>query len=279
MSGGIGEWGAYDTSTPTDFVATCAYYRIVNTVAKIADVLGKAADAGRYRELAAVIKAAFNIECYDIATGVYGSGSQACYACALFSEIIEAGHIQKSVELLVEAVRITDYHLSTGEVALKQMLTVLANYDRNDVVYKMITNTTKPSYLYFVSQGATTLPEYWDMARSQNHCMMGHGKEWLTRSLAGISPTSGGYDTLDIKPFIPEDLAEVEASLICNYGLIRSHWKHNKESKQFSLEVTIPVGPMATVYVPTCNGSRVRMDGLEIEVHLDESKQYVMVNM
>lgn len=273
----IGEWGAYDTSTPTDFVATCAYYRIVNTVAKMADVLCKANDAGRYRELAAVIKEAFNNEYYNAATGIYGSGSQACYACALFSEIVDEVHIQKSVDLLVEAVRVTDFHLSTGEVALKQMLTVLAKYNRNDVVYNMITNTTKPSYLYFVSQGATTLPEYWDMARSQNHCMMGHGKEWLTRSLAGISPTSPGYDTLEIKPFIPDDLAEVEASLICNYGLITSHWKYIKASKQFTLEVTIPVGPEATVYIPACNGSRVHMDGQEIQADLDESKQYKIV--
>ncbi|OCT12872.1 hypothetical protein A8709_21305 [Paenibacillus pectinilyticus] len=274
----IGEWGAYDTSTPTDFVATCAYYRIVHTVAQIADVLGHADEATSYLDLAAAIKAAFNLAYYDAATGIYGSGSQASYACALFSELVEETHIPGTLELLVKAIEVTDYHLSTGEVALKQMLSVLANYGRNDVVYRMVTNKTQPSYLYFVSQGATTLPEYWDMARSQNHCMMGHAKEWLTRSLAGISPTSPGYDSFEIKPYLPDDLAETEATMKCNYGMIAAHWIRDITNKQLTLKVTIPVGPEAKVYVPRCGGANLRMDGQEIAAAQDDSGSYYVVD-
>jgi alpha-L-rhamnosidase len=273
----IGEWGAYDTSTPTDFVATCAYFRIVHTVAQIAGILGQAEDAAYYLDLAADIQAAFNQAYYDVATGIYGSGSQASYACALFSELVEARYVRRSVDLLVQAIEATDFHLSTGEVALKQMLTVLADQGRNDIVYKMITNKTQPSYLYFVSQGATTLPEYWNMVRSQNHCMMGHAKEWLTRSLAGISPTSRGYDSFEIKPYLPADLAETEATLKCNYGMIAAHWINDTVNHHITLKVTIPVGPEATVYVPKC-GDVLRMDGQEITAALDVSGSYYVVD-
>ncbi|QGQ94520.1 hypothetical protein EHS13_06275 [Paenibacillus psychroresistens] len=274
----IGEWGAYDKSTPTDFVATSAYYRIVNTVAKISDIIGKVEDTGYFKELAGAIKTAFNNEYYSADSGVYGSGSQASYACALFSEIVEEPNIQRSMGLLVQAIAVTDYHLSTGEVALKQMLTVLAKYGQNEVVYKMVTNKTQPSYLYFVSQGMTTLPEYWDMGRSLNHAMMGHAKEWLTRSLAGISPTSAGYDSFDIKPYIPEDLDEAEATYKCNYGIIASHWTQHAEDKKVTLKITIPVGPIATIYVPKCSGDIVYMDGKEISAYLDESGLYFVVS-
>jgi alpha-L-rhamnosidase len=92
----MGEWGGYDTSTPKDFVATSAYYRIVNTVAKISNILGQVEETPYYLELAAAIKTAFNHEYYDVATGIYGSGSQASYACALFSELVEEIHIPRT---------------------------------------------------------------------------------------------------------------------------------------------------------------------------------------
>lgn len=274
----MGEWGAFDTSTPVDFVATCAYYRIVNTMRKIANILGFEEDAEQYEMLAQAIKKAFHDTYYDASTGVYGSGSQASYACALFSECVDPMNIDRSVELLVRAIADAGYHLSTGEVGLKQMLCVLAQYDRNDVVYKMITNKHKPSYLYFVSQGATTLPEHWDMERSQNHCMMGHANEWLMRSLAGISPTSPGYDSLAIKPYIPEDLEEVTATYRCNYGLITSHWKQHVDQGYLTMEVTIPIGPDATVYVPWRVGQSVYWDGERVDARLDEQQQYMVIS-
>lgn len=67
---------------------------------------------------------------------------------------------QVVVQRLVEAVERNDYHLSSGEVGLKQVFVSLAENGRNDVVYRMVMNKTAPSYRFFAEKGFSTLPEY-----------------------------------------------------------------------------------------------------------------------
>ena len=267
----MGDWGGYDTSTTKELVASCAFYNLVDTFVKIAELLEKSEDAITYRKLANKIKNSFNEKFYDTTTGKYGTGSQASYACALYAGVVENENIQLVLDNLVEAVRSRDWHLSTGEVALKQMLAVLGMYGRSDVVYKMATNKTMPSYLYFIKEGATTLPEYWDMVRSQNHAMMGHIQEWFFRYLAGIDYNSVAYRDIVIKPYIPEDLSEVNAFINTTYGKVSSHWKVDNEAGNFIIEVEIPVSTKATIYVPRLgyNNEKVFMGLEEVSVYLE----------
>jgi hypothetical protein len=72
-------------------------------------------------------------------------------------------------------------------------------------------------------------------------------------------------------------MAETEATLKCNYGIIGSHWTQNTEDKKVTLIITIPVGPEATIYVPKCSGDIVHMDGKEIAAVLDERGLYFVV--
>ena len=247
----MGDWGAYDSSTPKELVASCAFYNIADTVSKTAEILGNKEDSVRFRGLSDDIKRSVNAKYYNNETGVYGTGSQASFACPLYAGLVEEENVYRTVDKLVEAVSACGYHLSTGEVALKQMITALAKYGRNDIVYKMATNKTQPSYWYFVTQGATTLPEYWDMKRSQNHAMMGHIKEWFGRHLVGISPITPGYKEFVIKPYIPEGLAYAEASVGSAYGTIYAEWNYI-EGESITMNVNIPVGCVANIYVPNC---------------------------
>lgn len=69
----------------------------------------------------------------------------------------------------------------------------LARYGYNDIVYRLANQTDCPSYGYWVEQGYTTTPEYWDVgAFSQNHCMMDHIEEWFF-SLQGIPASSSAH--------------------------------------------------------------------------------------
>ena len=77
--------------------------------------------------------------------------------------------------------------LVCGEVGLVYILRSLAALNRNDIIFQMITREQHPSYLRFVLNGETTLPEFWrDDARSRNHDMMGHIMEWFFAEVAGI---------------------------------------------------------------------------------------------
>lgn len=247
---GLGDWGGYDTSTPLGLVVSATYYNLVDVMSQIADKLNRPEDAQAYRALAAEIKSSFNKTYYNEETGQYGSGSQASNACPLFAGLVPDDQIDRVLDNLVANIESRGWHLSTGEVGLRQMFVVLGKYGRSDVVYKMATNKTMPSYWYFIENGRTSLPEFWDMNASQNHCMMGHIQEWFYRYLAGIDHAQPGYKQIVIKPYLPDDLEQVKASTMTSYGRITSEWNQDLTSGRLTMHAEIPVGTTADLYIP-----------------------------
>ncbi len=287
-TGQMGEWGemtSYGT-TPTVLVETTAYYRMAVTMEKIADVRGDAADAEHYSELAEAIKEAFhkNSECYN-EKYLYGNGTQSGYGCVLYSGIVLDENRDEAVERLVEAIEKADYHLTSGEVGLRQVFSSLAEAGRSDIIYKMVENDTMPSYKYFVDKGLTTLPEYWNfeelwygLARSRNHAMMGHVKEWFTKYLGGISAAETGYDVINIKPSMVDGLTSVSCTVDSVHGNITSEWKYDASGK-FTLTLTVPVGVTANVYIPVLgDGQTVTLDGENVSAEAAEDGGYMLVS-
>jgi len=108
-------------------------------------------------------------------------------------------------------------HLVCGEVGLVYILRSLAALNRNDIIFDMITRQQHPSYLRFVLNGETTLPEFWrDDARSRNHDMMGHIMEWFFAEVAGIKGDVG-FEKVSIAPACKELVENFE----CEYDSIR----------------------------------------------------------
>lgn len=248
----MGEWGEITEKTPTVLVATCSYYRMLCILTEISEILGIEKDNMEYKKQAEKTKQAFfeHNQCYDKETGIYGSGSEASYGCVLFSNLVPEEKKQIVVEQLVEAVKRNHYHLSSGEVGLKQVFVSLAENGRNDIVYKMIMNKTAPSYRFFAEQGLTTLPEYWNcdelwhgMQRSRNHAMMGHVKEWISRYLLGIKPLEAGFKKVRIHPYLPEDIKELKGSVYCPFGTISVACKREEHNdNHILLNIDLPPG-------------------------------------
>ena len=280
-SGQMGEWGEmtiYGT-TPVVLVETTAYYQFARTMSEIAKVLEKPDDQQHYFLLAEAIQKAFHrnsICCNE--KNLYGNGTQSGYGCVLYSGIVLEKNRAETAERLVKAIKAADYHLTSGEVGLKQVFGALAENGRSDIIYKMVTNKTMPSYRYFLEKGLTTLPEYWNfedlwgsVARSLNHAMMGHVKEWFTRYLAGIRRQETAYRTVLIKPAVIDVLTEVNGAVDTIHGLIVSNWKRNPENDSITMEINIPIGVSAFVQVPllkegqrvTCNGKSVAVTQTE----------------
>lgn len=245
----MGEWGQLNENTPAVLVATCAYYRMLGIAAKTAEITGYKEDMQEYIKAAKETKQAFHKHpsCYNEVLGVYGNGSQASYGCVLFSGLVPEEWEQEIVDKLVEAVRIKDYHLTSGEVGLKQVFLALAEHGRNDVVYRMIMNETAPSYRVFAERGFTTLPEYWNcdelwngMERSRNHAMMGHAREWIICGLLGIRLLEPGFGKIRVDPYLPPDMKEIRGSITCPYGKISVKCRRRREGVEF--EVSVPIG-------------------------------------
>lgn len=251
---GLGDWGnSFDPSTPVELAVSCTYYCLADTMAKSAEILGKGEDAETYRTLAEDIKKAINLNYFNRKTKSYGK-SQACNAMPLYYGIVEEEYKEAVFENLITQIRKDNSHLTTGEIALKPLFHVLADNGRSDIVYDMMSADSMPSYYYFVKQGSTSLPEFWDMDRSQNHIMMGHIESWLFEYLAGIKNTGIGFDTLEISPYFTDKLDYVDASTEGVNGTIRSYWR--RENGQITLIVEIPVNSVAEIVLSTAEGER-----------------------
>lgn len=255
----MGEWGELRESTPNVLVATCSLYRMLVIAEEVAGMLGEGADKQYFGKAALETKRAFyrHPQCYHEVDGIFGNGSQASLGCVLYSGMVADDKKAEVTEMLVNAVRKRDYHLSSGEVGLKQVFTVLAENGRNDVVYRMIMNKTAPSYRFFADAGMTTLPEYWNcdemwqgMERSRNHAMMGHVKEWICRYMLGIRPLKPGFAEVLINPWMPDELEWIKGAVPTPYGNITVKC-HNIKG-EITIQTDIPPGIHAVIQPVVC---------------------------
>ena len=149
--------------------------------------------------------------------------------------------------------------LTTGFVGTAYLCHALSENGLHDLAAELLLNEAYPGWLYAVKMGATTIWERWNSIlpdgtfdtsgmNSLNHYTYGSIGDWLYRKVAGITPTSAGYATFDIRPYLTKGLEEVEAALETMYGSIRVHTVC--KDGQIQVEVKVPVNTTATLYLP-----------------------------
>ncbi len=264
-----GDWcpPAYVRSpdTPGELVSTWCYYQDVVTLSKIARVLGKSSEAKKYANLSENIKEAFNKEFLKKdqyapigpeAIPFMQFSSQTSNLLPLFSGIVPEDRKETVLKKLLQNIETThDCHVGTGIVGTRYLLDVLTEYGRADLAYKMVNQTSYPSWGYMIREGATTLWERWEYLagggmNSHNHIMFGSVDAWFYKVLAGINvdSTATGFERIIIKPYVLGDLSHVSASINTIRGLVASSWR--REDDSLVLEVTIPVNSRGEVSVP-----------------------------
>jgi len=273
LSEGLGDWYDLDIAkpgqaglTPPPITATAYLYQDAATLARIADVLGKDADARAYSARAAAIRARYSREFFDAATRTYRTGSQASLAIPLAMGMVEPADRDAVLGALVRDVEQRGY-ATAGDVGFRSLLQALAANGRSDVVYRMINQDEKPGYGYQLKKGATSLTESWNASldASHNHFMLGQVIEWLYQDLAGITvdPSGPGFKSVILRPQPVPGLDWAEASYESLHGPISARWERRGE--RFTLNVTIPANTTATVHVPSRDGGAIREGGAAAE--------------
>jgi alpha-L-rhamnosidase len=253
-----GDWVAVE-KTPGSLVSSFYYFYDVKILAEMAMVLGKAADAKAYEDLATAIKTAFHREYFNPGTGSYGSGTQTSNALPLFLDIVpEAERGAVWGNLFDDLVYRNNSHLTTGIIGTKYIMELLTDRGSSDLAYDIATRTTYPSWGYMIENGATTLWELWQLRQgpsmnSHNHPMFGSVGSWLYKTLAGISlsPGSVGFENIRIIPQMVRDLRFAAGSTRTVRGELSSTWARDEQGVR--LDVVIPVGSEAEVVLPKFN--------------------------
>lgn len=267
LDNGIGDHESLERP-PRAFTGTAFYYLNVSLFAQMARVLGNVDDAQAAESLADKIKTAFNQKFLQPGTGRYDSTFQSSQAFALYNGLIPDNERSRALDVLVQNVAAHGNHLTTGIFGTKYMLNSLTDAGRADVAFDMVNQKTFPGWGYMIEHGATTLWEHWafsDDTYSHNHPMFGSVSEWFYKALAGIKPAPDavGFDKIIIAPQPVGDLKWVKASYDSVHGKIVSEW--NSDGGHFKLHVHVPIGAMATVFIPTQDASLVKESGKKID--------------
>ncbi|WP_405771660.1 glycoside hydrolase family 78 protein [Streptomyces sp. NBC_00080] len=260
---GLGDWFTPDRTFPRAVSGTYGYWRVVDALARISTVLGDNAVAADYRTQADAAARALAARYYDAATGTFAGGGQGAEALALDMGAYPEGQKDRLLAHFTAAVETAGFHLLLGEISLPAAFRVLSEAGRDDVVQRIATRTTSPSYGYQVAAGNTTLGESWDggPGQSQNHFMLGAIDSWFTSRIAGIAQTPGsvGYAELLIDPAVEGDLTSASGSYRTPYGLARTDWARTDD--RFRLTVEVPAGSTAEIHIPTGDGHATAPEG------------------
>ncbi|CAN5629813.1 alpha-L-rhamnosidase [soil metagenome] len=257
--GGFGDWLNIDAPTPHDLIGTAFAAFSADRIARAAAVVGDALLEEKAKASHAKFKAAFQRQ-YVTPAGLVIPGTQTAYLLALHFDLIEDR--ATAVEALVRDIRRRGNRLSTGFVGSPYLNHVLTAEGRSDVAFDLMNQTQWPSWLYAVTQGATTIWERWDGwthdkgfqdvgMNSFNHYAYGAIGDWLYRSVAGIAPAEPGYRRIEMQPHVGGDLTWVEAWHDSPYGRIESSWR--ADGGRFIWDVVVPPGTIAEAFPPGRN--------------------------
>ncbi|MDR0284921.1 MAG: glycoside hydrolase family 78 protein, partial [Propionibacteriaceae bacterium] len=261
---GLGDWSAAQTTDPPQAIIDLGYYEGASTLAKVAAVLGKTADAAQYAGLAEAIKAEYNADYLhvDAAAGTawYANNTEAANAVALDSHLVPAEYRDAVFASLVAAVADYGYRIGTGSVALGALFRALHDGGRDDVIYRMVLNPAAPGYAFQVLRGQTTLSEDLSGGSSQNHHFLGEVADWLVHAVGGIDAAPGAvaYNSLVFKPATGaglDDLTCVGASFTTLAGVAASLL--TRTAAGLTMTVTVPANTTAEVWVPKAAGDKV----------------------
>lgn len=248
-------------------VATACLYRSASFAAEAAEVLGKSADAERWRALAERTRAAF-VEHYVDDEGIVYSDCATVYALAISFGVLDGGLRDAAGRRLAELVRASGYRVTTGFAGTPFVTWALSETGHLEDAYRLLLERESPSWMYPVLMGATTVWERWDSMlpdgtintgemTSFNHYALGAVVDWVYQVVGGIRPESPGYASVRIQPQPGPGIDWAETTYRTAKGPVSCVW--SAENGRLRVEVSLPDGVPARVVLP--DGSRFDVVG------------------
>lgn len=313
-AGGFGDWLALETSsTMLTNTAYSAYDALI--MEQIAKILGKDADAQRYRTFYENVKKTFN-EVFVLENGkTYAPSAdliflgeaapwpgsadmksdtvdtQTSYVLPLQFGLFNEKNKPLAIQHLVNNIKEHNYTLTTGFVGTPYLNLVLSDNGYDDVAYRLFEQTAYPSWLYPVLQGATTIWERWNSytlkngfgpvdMNSFNHYSYGAIEEWMIAYSLGIQrdEQNPGYKHILLQPRIGGTLDFIRGHYDSVYGRIESRWE--KTDDGYVYRATIPANTTATLVLPLASAESVKfLKGNEGATFLTETDGLVSFNL
>lgn len=241
---------AQSSLTSGDMISMSHLCRSLRWMARAAEILGRGEDKVYYEREYERYRGYFNEIFYHEDTGLYENGTQTSLACALLFDLVEEKNVERVLDNLIKNIEENDYHVTTGNLGTRILFDTLIRCGHQDVAYRLLTQTTYPSFLYMIKCGATTMWERWEYdpgstMNSRNHPMHASNGVYLYQLLGGIYPgqDTRGLREIEIRPYVPADMDFVKVSCETVNGTVGSEWR--KEDGKVRYRISIPANMRA----------------------------------
>lgn len=237
------DWLSPKGVTPSKlFFKGAWYYHMLDTVSNIAKIIGEEEKHIELRERANRARELFNKLHLRSDENDYDAACQCGIILPLAFGIVPEEKRAALAERLNEYVKSEDYHLTTGIIGTRYLLDVLADYGYLDTAYRLISQTTFPSWLDMLGDGATSISESWqgmrdpDKSLSMAHFSLGAVICWFFEYLGGIRVNScePGFTGLTLKPHPIKEIGSFAVKYKTVNGIIETEWHYDGDTAVFS---------------------------------------------
>jgi len=305
----LGDWlGLQDNQLGPGYLATAYHVYDLDIMARVAELLGHEVDARLYRDKHLERKAFFNETFVNeekktlgmvggkqlFPGGPYlGNGgleladTQTSYAVGLALGVFDQDSVSQAQKHLAAAVarenlddkgvQYPGFSLMTGFIGTAWISKALSEAGYSDYAYRLLLNDKYPSWLYSVSQGATTIWERLNgytvengfggnnSMNSFNHYSFGAVGQWLLAHSLGIQRDEPGFKSFLLKPE-PDASGQMQWArgyYDSPYGRIESGW--TVDGQVLHYQASVPANTSATLYLPVAEGLRVLESGKPVD--------------
>jgi alpha-L-rhamnosidase len=278
--GSLGDWLSLEDSKNEKTLFWESYFIYdLEILTKVATILNKKDDQERFLEYYEQRKDFFNKIYIDKSTGktIFRGkiiDSQTSYVLPFAFNILNKENADLAIKQFVNAVtreNITDqgvvcppYSLMTGFIGTAWINKALSDNGYSNVAYQLLQNKSYPSWLYPVTQGATTI---WERLNSYthndgfggnnnmnsfNHYAFGAVGAWMYNYSLGIirDDNSPGFKqfVLQPEPDTTGQMTFANGYYDSMYGRIESSW--DSKNGKYYFRFVVPPNTMATLYLP-----------------------------
>jgi len=312
--GPLGDWLSPEGFKNEDTAFWTAYHlRDLEILAKTADLLGKIDEANEFRKQYNDRKEFFNKTYVDSETGKslhLGNQSmrfgpplpedirkkagdfvdtQASYAIPLNMGVLNEENKTKTISNLMNTIQRTnkdelgverpEYSLMTGFIGTASLNHALSDNGKSEIAYRLLQQTSYPSWLYSVKNGATTI---WERLNSYtvengfsgnnsmnsfNHYSFGAVAAWMYNYSLGIQrdEENPGFKHFNLMPTPDPDknMKFAKGYYDSMYGRIESEWKWQNDGWKY--EVTVPANTSATLTLKSDSLKNITVNGKKVK--------------
>ena len=233
---------------PEETTAYIVY--MLETMTKIAHVLGKEKDAALYTKHADRVREGYR-KLIQTEKYSYDTDRQAKLVRPLYLNLLDGKQKEFAKTRLLKALDSYSWRVGTGFLSTSFILYVLADMDI-EYAYRLLENEQMPGWLFMPKMGANTIWEGWEGSEAQggigslNHYSKGAVCEWLFSEMCGVKVAKG--NTYIVEPKIGGHITHASCEYNGIYGRVKSEWSRHGDKTVY--RITVPSNATVRAILP-----------------------------